>query len=147
VEILITAGIDYKNDLSVFNVYMSCSSSTEGSTELHLIANWNFSRTFGFLPLNPNPNPTVIPISNTANKHHKILVFDPGIVGPVILCAFLMFLVIFLSRNDRRFSNLQCWCKFLKNLCGKRNPIMSWSRRIIKAVSRFQYKFSRTRIS
>ncbi|KAJ6886420.1 L-type lectin-domain containing receptor kinase S.7 [Populus alba x Populus x berolinensis] len=74
---LITAWVDYKNDLRVLEVYMSYSSlkpgnpiltvdidlseylkrdmyvgfsgSTEGSTELHLVANWSF-RTSGFLP-------------------------------------------------------------------------------------------------
>ncbi|KAG6793626.1 hypothetical protein POTOM_002841 [Populus tomentosa] len=81
---LITAWIDYKNDLRVLKVYMSYSSlkpinslltvhidlseylkgdmyvgfsgSTEGSTELHLVTNWSF-RISGFLPLNPNSDP------------------------------------------------------------------------------------------
>ncbi|KAJ7015544.1 L-type lectin-domain containing receptor kinase S.7 [Populus alba x Populus x berolinensis] len=81
---LITAWIDYKNDLRVLKVYMSYSSlkpinslltvqidlseylkgdmyvgfsgSTEGSTELHLVTNWSL-RISGFLPLNPNSDP------------------------------------------------------------------------------------------
>ncbi|CAK7324493.1 unnamed protein product [Dovyalis caffra] len=126
---LITAWIDYKNDLRVLKVYMSYSSlkprkslltvdvdlseylkgdmyvgfsgSTEGSTELHLVANWSF-RTSGFLPLNPNSNPhnvsdssvtvttPVIPISNAANKLHRSLGFGLGIAGPAFFCAFLV---------------------------------------------------------
>lgn len=130
---LITAWIDYENDLRVLNVYMSYSSlkpgqpllnvdvdlseylkgdmyvgfsgSTEGSTELHLVANWSF-RTSGFPPANPNPNPNpnphnvsgssvtvttpVIPVSNAASKRHKSLVLGLGIAGPAFFCASLM---------------------------------------------------------
>lgn len=126
---LITSWIDYKNDLRVLKVYMSYSSlkpgnpiltvdidlseylkrdmyvgfsgSTEGSTELHLIANWSF-RTFGFLPVNPNSNrhnvsdssvtvtTPVLPISNAANKRHKRLGLGLGIAGPAFFCAFLV---------------------------------------------------------
>ncbi|XP_022717879.1 probable L-type lectin-domain containing receptor kinase S.7 [Durio zibethinus] len=81
---LITAWIDYKNDLRVLNVFLSYSSlkpptpllsvafdlsgylkedmfvgfsaSTEGSTEVHLIENWSF-KTFGFLPVRPKSHP------------------------------------------------------------------------------------------
>ncbi|KAJ4725292.1 putative Kinase [Melia azedarach] len=81
---LITAWIDYKNDLRVLKVFMSYSSlkpenpvlnvnidlsgylkevmyvgfsaSTEGSTELHLIENWSF-QTSGFQPVRPNLHP------------------------------------------------------------------------------------------
>uniref|UniRef100_A0A6N2NCV6 non-specific serine/threonine protein kinase n=1 Tax=Salix viminalis TaxID=40686 RepID=A0A6N2NCV6_SALVM len=126
---LITAWIDYKNDLRVLKVYMSYSSlkpkkslltvhidlseylkgdmyvgfsgSTEGSTELHLVANWSF-KISGFLPLNPYSNPhnvsdssvtitsPVIPISNAANKRHRSLGFGLGVTGPAIFCAFLL---------------------------------------------------------
>ncbi|KAJ6417036.1 hypothetical protein OIU84_002850 [Salix udensis] len=129
---LITAWIDYENDLRVLNVYMSYSSlkpgqpllnvdidlseylkgdmyvgfsgSTEGSTELHLVANWSF-RTSGFPPANPNPNPNphnvsdsssvtvttpIIPVSNAASKRHKSLVLGLGIAGPAFFCASLM---------------------------------------------------------
>ncbi|KAB5534476.1 hypothetical protein DKX38_017562 [Salix brachista] len=128
---LITAWIDYENDLRVLNVYMSYSSlkpgqpllnvdidlseylkgdmyvgfsgSTEGSTELHLVANWSF-RTSGFPPANPNSNPNphnvsdssvtvttpVIPVSNAASKRHKSLVLGLGIAGPAFFCASLM---------------------------------------------------------
>ncbi|XP_022734613.1 probable L-type lectin-domain containing receptor kinase S.7 [Durio zibethinus] len=81
---LITAWIDYKNDLRVLNVFLSYSTlkpptpllsvdidfsaylkedmfvgfsaSTEGSTEVHLIENWSF-KTFGFLPVRPRSHP------------------------------------------------------------------------------------------
>ncbi|PPD95044.1 hypothetical protein GOBAR_DD07918 [Gossypium barbadense] len=81
---LITAWIDYKNDLRVLNVFLSYSTvkpptpllsleidlshylkddmfvgfsaSTEGSTEVHLIYNWSF-RTFGFLPVRSRSHP------------------------------------------------------------------------------------------
>ncbi|KAJ6754060.1 hypothetical protein OIU79_026819 [Salix purpurea] len=125
---LITAWIDYKNDLRVLKVYMSYSSlkpkkslltvhidlseylkgdmyvgfsgSTEGSTELHLVANWSF-KISGFLPLNPYSNPhnvsdssvtitPVIPISNAANKRHRSLGFGLGVTVPAIFCAFLL---------------------------------------------------------
>ncbi|KAJ6724609.1 L-TYPE LECTIN-DOMAIN CONTAINING RECEPTOR KINASE VIII.1 [Salix viminalis] len=129
---LITAWIDYENDQRVLNVYMSYSSlkpgqpllnvdidlseylrgdmyvgfsgSTEGSTELHLVANWSF-RTSGFPPANPNSNPNphnvsdsssvtvtapIIPVSNAASKRHKSLVLGLGIAGPALFCASLM---------------------------------------------------------
>ncbi|XWS51734.1 hypothetical protein CRYUN_Cryun11dG0008900 [Craigia yunnanensis] len=81
---LITAWIDYKNDLRVLKVFLSYSTlkpptpllsvnidlssylkedmfvgfsaSTEGSTEVHLIENWSF-KTFGFLPVRPRSHP------------------------------------------------------------------------------------------
>ncbi|XVE80548.1 hypothetical protein DITRI_Ditri14bG0148900 [Diplodiscus trichospermus] len=81
---LITAWIDYRNNLKVLNVFLSYSAlkprkpllsvaidlssylkedmfvgfsaSTEGSTEVHLIHNWSF-KTFGFLPVRPRSHP------------------------------------------------------------------------------------------
>ncbi|KAK6230089.1 hypothetical protein QUC31_001607 [Theobroma cacao] len=81
---LITAWIDYKNDLRALNVFLSYSTlkpltpllsvdidlsgylkedmfvgfsaSTEGSTEVHSIVNWKF-KTFGFLPVRPRSHP------------------------------------------------------------------------------------------
>ncbi|XP_021288078.1 probable L-type lectin-domain containing receptor kinase S.7 [Herrania umbratica] len=81
---LITAWIDYKNDLRALNVFLSYSTlkpptpllsvdidlagylkedmfvgfsaSTEGSTEVHSIVNWSF-KTFGFRPVRPRSHP------------------------------------------------------------------------------------------
>ncbi|KAJ4829055.1 putative L-type lectin-domain containing receptor kinase S.7 [Turnera subulata] len=95
---LITAWIDYKNDLRVLKVFMSYASSkpkepvlavnidlsqylrealyvgfsgsTEGSTELHLIENWTFE-TFGFIPAR-------------RKSHRPHNVSDSSVITPVI---------------------------------------------------------------
>ncbi|KAJ6314481.1 hypothetical protein OIU78_018040 [Salix suchowensis] len=88
---LITAWIDYKNDLR------DQQKEALSFTWLRIGA----SKSLASFPLNPYSNPhnvsdssvtitPVIPISNAANKRHRSLGFGLGVTVPAIFCAFLL---------------------------------------------------------
>ncbi|KAK8318169.1 hypothetical protein V6Z11_A13G154700 [Gossypium hirsutum] len=98
---LFSVDIDLSGYLKEY-VFVGFSASTEGSTGIHSIENWSF-KTFGFLPVRPRSHPhnvsgssvtvpSVVPASNSTNRHHKRLGLGLGIAGPafffVVLAVF-----------------------------------------------------------
>ncbi|KAL2523788.1 putative L-type lectin-domain containing receptor kinase S.7 [Abeliophyllum distichum] len=96
---LLSVGIDLSDYLKEF-MYVGFSASTEGSTELHCIENWSF-RTMGFRPIRPKIQPhnvsdssvplsPPIPVSDSGNRHHKMIGLGLGIGFPAFFCAVLV---------------------------------------------------------
>ncbi|XP_059666563.1 probable L-type lectin-domain containing receptor kinase S.7 [Cornus florida] len=96
---LLKVDIDLSGYLSEF-MFVGFSASTEGSTELHMIEKWSF-KTFGFHPMRPRIHPhnvsdssvpltPPIPVSDSANRHHKRLGLGLVIAGPAFFCAVLV---------------------------------------------------------
>ncbi|KAE8693563.1 putative L-type lectin-domain containing receptor kinase S.7 [Hibiscus syriacus] len=101
---LLSVDIDLYGYLKKY-VFIGFSASTEGSTAIHTIENWSF-KTFDFLPVRPKSHPhnvsgssvtsvtitSIVPASNTPNKHHRRLGLGLGIAGPafffVVLAVF-----------------------------------------------------------
>ncbi|XP_022855632.1 probable L-type lectin-domain containing receptor kinase S.7 [Olea europaea var. sylvestris] len=98
-EPLLRVGVDLSDYLKEF-MYVGFSASTEGSTELHFIQNWNF-RTLGFRPIRPKIHPynvsessvplrPPITVSDSGNRHHKRIGLGLGIGFPAFFCTVLV---------------------------------------------------------
>ncbi|KAM2046896.1 hypothetical protein ACFX1T_005630 [Malus domestica] len=79
---------------------LNSKSSTEGSTDIHLVENWSF-HTFGFVSKMPRLQPhnvsdtwvavsPRIPVSGSGDKHHRRLGLGPWIAGPAFFCVALV---------------------------------------------------------
>ncbi|CAI9088209.1 OLC1v1022483C1 [Oldenlandia corymbosa var. corymbosa] len=74
-EPILTVDVDLSDFLKEF-MYLGFSASTEGSTELHFIENWSFN-TYGFKPVRPNIHPHNVSESSVPLKP-PIPVSDSG---------------------------------------------------------------------
>ncbi|XP_073039661.1 LOW QUALITY PROTEIN: probable L-type lectin-domain containing receptor kinase S.7 [Primulina eburnea] len=102
---LMTVQIDLSDYIQEF-MYVGFSASTEGTTEQHHIENWSF-KTSGFRPLIPRIHPhnvsessvplrpQPIPVSDSANRHHKRIGLGLGIGFPAFFCAILVVFGLF----------------------------------------------------
>ncbi|OVA20122.1 Protein kinase domain [Macleaya cordata] len=127
--------LSMKIDLSIYFkelMYVGFSASTEGSTELHLIADWTF-QTFGFYPVKQWSKPhnvsdssipvlPVIPVSDSSNNIRKKLGLGFGIAGPSFFCiAFVIF----------------GWISIKK--CKKNRTAESFKPELLQSPRQFQY--------
>ncbi|KAK6934608.1 Legume lectin domain [Dillenia turbinata] len=111
---VLCVNIDLSGFLSEF-MFVGFSASTEGSTELHLIQNWNFHSS-GFPPIRPflKPHnvsvntvtfPPPIPVSNSENNHHRRLALGFGIAGPTFFFVVLATFGYFTMKKWRGIKN------------------------------------------